>query len=97
MKGLLWSVYKGQTSFSQRTKANSNRLIFFFSILCAVASLLCRPFICHAADQGRAVSPNHRRRFDDRKTTCTGAGESGFWEVLYARPLEFFFNTRRNH
>jgi hypothetical protein len=26
-----------------------------------------------------------------------GAGESGFWEVLRARPLEFLTNTRGNH
>jgi hypothetical protein len=25
--------------------------------------------------------------------TCTGAGEPGFWEVLRARPLGFFFNS----
>jgi hypothetical protein len=30
-------------------------------------------------------------------TTCIGAGESGFWEVLRARPFGFFFNTRGNH
>jgi hypothetical protein len=30
-------------------------------------------------------------------TTCTGAGESGFWEVIRARLLGFFFNTRGNH
>jgi hypothetical protein len=29
--------------------------------------------------------------------TCTRADESGFWEVLHARSLGFFFNTRENH
>jgi hypothetical protein len=64
-QGVVAAVYKGQTSFSQRIQANSNRLVIFFSILCAAASLPCRPFVCHIADQGRAVSPNHRRRFDN--------------------------------
>jgi hypothetical protein len=65
IKGLWQPVYKGQTSFSWRRKANSNWLVLFFSILCAVASLPCRPFVCRATDQGRAMSPKHRRRFDD--------------------------------
>ena len=30
-------------------------------------------------------------------TTCTGAGESDFWEVLHARLLGFFFNACGNH
>jgi hypothetical protein len=44
---------------------------------CAVVSPPCRPFVRHAADRGRAVSPNLRWWSE----TCTGAGESGFWEV----------------
>jgi hypothetical protein len=65
IKWLLRSVYKVQASFSRSTESNSNWLILFFLFLCIVASLPCRPFICRAADQGRAVSPNHRRCFDD--------------------------------
>jgi hypothetical protein len=29
--------------------------------------------------------------------TCAAAGESGFWEVLRARPLGFLYKTRGNH
>jgi hypothetical protein len=65
IKGLRQPVYKGQMSFSRRIWANSNRLVLFFSILCVVASLRCRPFVYRATDQGRKVSPNHHRRFDD--------------------------------
>jgi hypothetical protein len=65
IKGLLRSVYKGEASFSHSTETNSNRLILFFSVLCTVASLPCHPFVRRAGDQGRAVSLNHRRRFDD--------------------------------
>jgi hypothetical protein len=30
-------------------------------------------------------------------TTCTGAGESGFWELLHACSLGFLYKTRGNH
>jgi hypothetical protein len=43
----------------------------------AAVSSPCRPFVRRAADWGRAVSSN-RRWWSE---TCTGAGESGFWEV----------------
>jgi hypothetical protein len=52
-------------SFSRRIEANNNRLILFFSILCATAFLPRRPFVCRAADQERATSTNDYRRFDD--------------------------------
>jgi hypothetical protein len=65
IKGLRWPIYIGQTSFSWRKHANNNRLVLFFSILCAVTSLHCHRFVCRAADQRRVVSPNHRWYFDD--------------------------------
>jgi hypothetical protein len=33
----------------------------------------------------------------DNLTTCAGASESGFWEVLRARPLVFLTITREKH
>jgi hypothetical protein len=44
---------------------NTNRLVLFFSILYATASLPFRLFVYRAADQVRVVSSNHHRRFDD--------------------------------
>jgi hypothetical protein len=68
--------------------ANSNRLILF-SILCAAASLLCRPF--------RIKGEQCLRTTADILTICTVASESGFCEVLRVCPLGFLFNTRGNH
>jgi hypothetical protein len=52
IEGLRRPVYKGQTSFSRRTHANSNRRVLFFSILCVVSSLPCRPFVGRAQIKG---------------------------------------------
>jgi hypothetical protein len=57
-------LYKGQISFSRRTHTNSNQLVFFFSSLYATASVVYRPFVHRATDQGRAVSPNQHRWYD---------------------------------
>jgi hypothetical protein len=74
--GLGPSIYIGDVLY---TEAHSwfIRLYENWLTFCAVISLSCRPFIRRAADRGRAMSPN-RRWWSD---TCTGAGESGFWEV----------------
>jgi hypothetical protein len=74
--GLGLLVYIGDViyteDYSQFIRLSENWLTF-----CVVVSLTCRPFVRHAADRGRAVSPNRRWWFK----TCTGADESDFWEV----------------
>jgi hypothetical protein len=71
--GLDPSIYIGDVMYtealSQFIWLSENWLTFY-----AVVSPPCRPFVCRAADRGRAVSPN-RRWWSE---TCTGAGKSGF-------------------
>jgi hypothetical protein len=74
--GLVPSIYIGDILYME---ANSwfIRLSENWLTFCTVVSPPCRPFVRNAADRGRAVSPNRCWWYE----TCTGAGESGFWEV----------------
>jgi hypothetical protein len=56
--------------------------------------------LCHAIpsfDVQQIKGERCLRTTADVLTTCTGAGEADFWEVLRACLLGFFFNTRGNH
>jgi hypothetical protein len=74
--GLNPSIHIGDVLY---TKALSRfiRLSENWLTFCTVVSPPCRPFVRRVADRGRAVSPN-RCWWSE---TCTGADESGFWEV----------------
>jgi hypothetical protein len=62
-----------------------------FSTLFVTASLHCRPRFRRSADQKERWC---LRTYTSDLTTCTGAGESGFWDVRLARPLVLLIVTR---
>jgi hypothetical protein len=63
----------------------NNRLVFSFSYLYVSASL---PVVCSSAVQ-QVKKEWCLQTNVSVLTTCTCAGESGFWVVLRARPLRF--------
>jgi hypothetical protein len=74
--GLCPSIYIGDVLYTEVFE-RFIRLSKNWLTLCTTVSPHCRPFVRRAVDRGRAVSLN-RRWWSE---TCTGAGESGLWEV----------------
>jgi hypothetical protein len=67
------SSIKGRCPLDER-HTTINLLVFSFWTLCVTASLLYRPCVCHATNQGRPVYSNQHRYFDDLH---------GRWEIRF--------------